>query len=218
MKIGVAGYDLLNEPNWDLPGGTALRNLYMQCTDSIRSVDPDHVIFIEGNWWANDFSGLTPPWDDNLVYSPHKYWSINDEGSMQFAVGIRDAYDVPLYLGESGENSNVWFRDAIHLLEGLGIGWAWWPLKKVESISAPLSVEKTPEYQTLLDYWSGSAAQPTEAFCHQCAHGFDREAEDSKLRHPTRCDRRDVPPGARGRIDSVQSRAVAARHCARYGL
>ena len=67
----VAGYDLLNEPNWDLPGGTALRNLYMQCTDSIRSVDPDHVIFIEGNWWANDFSGLTPPWDDNLVYSPH---------------------------------------------------------------------------------------------------------------------------------------------------
>ena len=160
----VAGYDLLNEPNWDLPGGTALRNLYMQCTDSIRSVDPDHVIFIEGNWWANDFSGLTPPWDDNLVYSPHKYWSINDEGSMQFAVGIRDAYDVPLYLGESGENSNVWFRDAIHLLEGLGIGWAWWPLKKVESISAPLSVEKTPEYQTLLDYWSGSAAEPTEAF------------------------------------------------------
>ena len=66
----VAGYDLLNEPNWDLPNGTALRNLYEQCTDSIRSVDPDHIIFVEGNWWANDFTGLTPPWDDQLVYSP----------------------------------------------------------------------------------------------------------------------------------------------------
>lgn len=160
----VAGYDLLNEPNWDLPGGNALRSLYEQCTDSIRSVDPDHIIFIEGNWWANDFSGLTPPWDDQLVYSPHKYWSINDVGSMGFATSIRDAHNVPLYLGESGENSNVWFRDAIHLLEELNIGWAWWPLKKVASISAPLAIEKTDEYQTLLDYWSGSAAQPTQAF------------------------------------------------------
>ncbi len=160
----VAGYDLLNEPNWDLPGGTALRNLYVQCTDSIRSVDPDHIIFIEGNWWANDFSGLTPPWDDQLVYSPHKYWSYNDEGSMNFATSIRSAYNVPLYLGESGENSNVWFRDAIHLLEELQIGWAWWPLKKVASISAPLSIEKSDEYQLLLDYWSGNAAQPTAEF------------------------------------------------------
>ncbi|MCH1576426.1 MAG: cellulase family glycosylhydrolase [Flavobacteriales bacterium] len=160
----IAGYDLLNEPNWDLPGGTALRNLYVQCTDSIRSVDPDHIIFIEGNWWANDFSGLTPPWDDQLVYSPHKYWSYNDEGSMNFATSIRSAHNVPLYLGESGENSNVWFRDAIHLLEDLQIGWAWWPLKKVASISAPLAIEKSPEYQELLDYWSGSAAQPTAEF------------------------------------------------------
>ena len=160
----VAGYDLLNEPNWDLPGGTALRNLYVQCTDSIRSVDPDHIIFIEGNWWANDFSGLTPPWDDQLVYSPHKYWSHNDVGSMNFATGLRDEFNVPLYLGESGENSNVWFRDAIHLLEDLGIGWAWWPLKKVASISAPLSIEKSAEYQTLLDYWSGDAAQPSAEF------------------------------------------------------
>ena len=160
----VAAYDLLNEPNWDLPGGTALRNLYIQCTDSIRSVDPDHMIFIEGNWWANDFSGLTPPWDPELVYSPHKYWSTNDVGSMNFATSIRNAYSVPLYLGESGENSNVWFRDAIHLLEDLNIGWAWWPLKKVESIAGPLSVEKTPEYQVLLDYWGGNAAQPTVEF------------------------------------------------------
>jgi len=178
----VAGYDLLNEPNWDLPGGVALRNLYMQCTDSIRSVDPDHIIFIEGNWWANDFSGLTPPWDDQLVYSPHKYWSINDVGSMNFATSIRNAYNVPLYLGESGENSNVWFRDAIHLLEDLGIGWAWWPLKKVASISAPLSIEKSPEYQTLLDYWSGDAAEPTAAFATAALMDL---AEKLKFEHCT---------------------------------
>lgn len=157
----VAGYDLLNEPNWDLPGGVALRNLYREVTDSIRTVDTRHILFIEGNWFANDFTGLTPPWDNNLVYSPHKYWSTNDEATMQWVIDLRNTYNVPLYLGESGENSNVWFRDAIRLLEDLGIGWAWWPMKKIEAIAGPLSVVKTPEYQALLDYWSGNGPMPS---------------------------------------------------------
>jgi len=160
----VAGYDLINEPNWDLPGGIALKNLYKEITDSIRTVDSRHILFIEGNWFANDFTGLTPPWDNNLVYSPHKYWSTNDEATMQWVIDLRNTYNVPLYLGESGENSNVWFRDAIHLLEDLNIGWAWWPMKKIESISGPLSVVKTDDYQTLLDYWSGNGSTPSSAF------------------------------------------------------
>ncbi len=159
----VAGYDLLNEVNWNMNGNAALHALYGQITDSIRSVDTKHIIFIEGNWFANDFTGLTPPWDNNMVYSPHKYWSHNDKASIQWVLDLREDYNVPLYLGESGENSNVWFRDAIALLEGEGIGWAWWPMKKVESISGPLSVVKTRPYQTLLDYWSGTGAAPTAA-------------------------------------------------------
>ncbi len=160
----IAGYDLLNEPNWDLPGGNALRSLYQNIVQGIREVDGRHIVFIEGNWFANDFTGLTPPWDDNFVYSPHKYWSTNDVATMQWVIDLRNTYNVPLYLGESGENSNVWFRDAIALLEGLDIGWAWWPMKKVESIAGPLSVVKSPEYQTLLDYWSGTGSMPSAAF------------------------------------------------------
>lgn len=160
----VAGYDLLNEPNWNLPGGNALRTLYQNLTQSIREVDDKHILFIEGNWFANDFTGLTPPWDDNFVYSPHKYWSTNDEATMQWVIDMRSTYNVPLYLGESGENSNVWFRDAIRLLEDLDIGWAWWPMKKVESISGPLSIIKSPEYQFLLDYWSGNGPMPSAEF------------------------------------------------------
>ena len=160
----VAGYDLLNEPNWELPGNTLLRELYEDCTAVIRAVDARHIIFIEGNWFANDFTGLTPPWDDELVYSPHKYWSFNDRNTIQSALDLRSTYNVPLYLGESGENSNVWFRDAIRLLEDNGIGWAWWPMKKIDNIAGPLSVSMTDGYQTLLDYWSGSAPAPTAAF------------------------------------------------------
>lgn len=157
----VAGYDLLNETNWNLPGGTLLRSLYGAITTAIREVDSKHIIFIEGNWFANDFTGLTPPWDDNLVYSPHKYWSTNDQGSIQWVLDLRNAYDVPLYLGESGENSNVWFRDAIELFESNNIGWAWWPMKKVEAIAGPLTVKKTDGYEALLNYWKGNGPQPT---------------------------------------------------------
>ena len=157
----VAGYDLINETNWNLNGNIALAQLYQQTTDAIREVDDRHIIFIEGNWFANDFTGLTPPWDDNMVYSPHKYWSTNDVASIQWVLDLRDTYNVPLYLGESGENSNTWFTDAISLLESEKIGWAWWPMKKVESISGPLSVTKTDAYQALLDYWNGSGQSPS---------------------------------------------------------
>ncbi len=160
----VAGYDLINETNWEMPGNGPLKALYMEIIDSIRTVDTNHIIFIEGNWFANDFTGLTPPWDGNMVYSPHKYWSFNDQASIQWVLDIREQHNTPLYFGEAGENSNAWFRDAIRLMEDNNIGWAWWPMKKIESIAGPLSVIKTPEYQVLLDYWSGNGEEPAMQF------------------------------------------------------
>ncbi len=156
----IGGYDLINEPNWDLPGNTLLRQLYIKITDSIRTVDTNHIIFIEGNWYANDFTNLSPPWDDNMVYSPHKYWNYNDIVSIQWMINLGRNNNVPIWLGESGENSNTWFRDAIILLEENNIGWAWWPWKKISSISCPASVEMTDGYQSLLDYWNGQGSQP----------------------------------------------------------
>ncbi len=162
-EVAIAGYDLLNETNWNLSGNVAMRNLYMEVMDSIRSNGDNHIIFIEGNWFANDFTGLTPPWDDNFVYSPHKYWSFNDQASIQWALNLRDTYNVPIYFGETGENSNLWFRDAIRLFENNDIGWAWWPMKKIESIAGPLSTIKSDGYQNLLNYWEGNASEPTSS-------------------------------------------------------
>ena len=159
----VAGYDLINETNWNMSGNTPLRDLLYEITDSIRTVDNKHIIFVEGNWFANDFTGLTPPWDNNLVYAPHKYWSTNDQNSIQWVLNIREQYDVPLYFGETGENSNVWFRDAARLFEDHNIGWAWWPMKKIESIAGPLSVPISTGYQALLDYWEGNGPKPSAA-------------------------------------------------------
>ncbi len=75
------------------------------------------------------------------------------------------------------------------LMEDLDIGWAWWPLKKIESIAGPVSVVKTDDYQTLLDYWSGSgpnvSAEFGKATLMDIAEGF----EDRKLCFSKRCHR-----------------------------
>jgi len=160
----IGGYDLINETNWNMSNNAPLRDLYEEITDSIRSVDQNHILFIEGNWFANDFTGLTPPWDDNIVYSFHKYWSYNNQDAIQWVLDLRDTHNVPIWLGESGENSNVWFRECIQLMDTHGIGWAWWPMKKIDDIAGPLSVPRSSEYQQLLDYWNTGNNKPSAEF------------------------------------------------------
>ena len=158
----IGGYDLLNEVNWSL-GTNVLRNFYIRVTNEIRAVDSDHIIFIEGNGYANDFSGLTPPWDDNMVYSPHKYWTYNDVGSIQWVLDIRNQHNTPLWLGESGENSNVWYTEAIKLFEDNNIGWAWWPWKRIATIVCPYSINSNPNYEAIINFWKGEGPQPSVA-------------------------------------------------------
>ena len=174
----VGGYDLLNETNWNLPNNQALRQLYRDITTAIREVDSKHIIFIEGNWFANDFTNLTPAWDTNMAYSFHKYWTTNKQSDIQWMLNIRNQYNVPLWCGESGENSNAWFTEAIQLFESHNIGWSWWPLKKIESISCPASIKKTDDYQTLLNYWKGQGGKPSASFAFNTLMGI---AENAKI-------------------------------------
>ena len=166
-KEWIGGYDLLNEVNWEMENDNEeLLNLYKDITTEIRAVDNNHIIFIEGNGFANDFNGLTPPWDDNMVYSFHKYWSENTTESIQWVLDIREENNVPLWMGEAGENSNVWFTDAIELFETNDIGWSWWPMKRIETIVGPYSIDFTDGYKKILSYWRGEIEKPSsdEAF------------------------------------------------------
>lgn len=174
----VAGYDLINEPNWDIPGGVLLRELYEQITDAIRGEGDDHILFIEGNWFANDFTGLTPPWDDNIVYSPHKYWSPVDQEYLDWMLPLRDSLNVPLFIGETGENSNFWYRDAVKVFEENGIGWAWWTLKRIGAIQPPMSINYNEKYKNIVDYWKGEKPAPS---IEDAIEGLRQLTEDIKL-------------------------------------
>ncbi len=161
----IVGYDLLNEPV--LPDGytgTDLRNLFIRIKNAVREVDSNHIIFIEGNWYATDFAGLSPKFDSNLVYAFHKYWSETDIGSIQQYRSLRTQNIAPLWLGETGENSNPWFFETVRLMDAENIGWNWWAHKKFETTTSPLSAVISPAYQQILDYWSGSASKPSPEY------------------------------------------------------
>lgn len=171
----IGGYDLINEPNWNFTPGAnqngcgennnvPLRQLYMAITTAIREVDKNHIIFIEGNCWGNNYTAIFPKWDNNMAASFHKYWNNNDQSAVQFIADIREQQTLPVWLGESGENSNTWFTNAISLVETNKIGWAWWPMKKVNSIVNPLTVVKNDDYNTLLNYWKNGGAKPSVDF------------------------------------------------------
>jgi hypothetical protein len=101
---------------------------------------------------------MFPLWDDNLVLSFHKYWNNNDVRSIQHILDARNKNNVPVWLGETGENSNTWFTDAVILFESNNIGWSWWPLKKLGN-NNPLQIRSNDNYMQLVNYWNGKAKE-----------------------------------------------------------
>ncbi|MBL7698794.1 MAG: cellulase family glycosylhydrolase [Chitinophagaceae bacterium] len=170
----IAAYDLINEPNFgfedpvnDKNGinekkNEPLTSLLKDITAAIREVDKKHIIIIEGNGWGNNYNGMLPPWDDNMVLSFHKYWSFNTDKEIRRMLDAREKYNIPVWLGETGENSNVWFTEAIRLLEKHNIGWAWWPAKKMGP-GNPLEIPANHNFMQVVDFFNGTGEQPKES-------------------------------------------------------
>ncbi len=163
----IGGYDILNETNWGFddpkndPHGInekqniPLRNLFIRITKAIREADKNHIIFLEGNGFANNYNGMFPLWDNNLVLSFHKYGNFATKETIQKYLDFRDKYNVPLWLGESGENSNTWFTNNIRLVENNDIGWSWWQLKKM-GMNQPLEIKEPEDYNLFIEYCKDS--------------------------------------------------------------
>lgn len=68
-------YDLLGEPV--APDVSRMHEFYLGCIEAIRSVDPTHVIVLEGNEWGKRADSLTDELfaDPQVTYSPHFYHS-----------------------------------------------------------------------------------------------------------------------------------------------
>lgn len=152
----IIGYDLLNEPiahYFDTERlKPLLEPLYIKITTAIREVDSNHIIFLGGAIWDSDFSIFNKPFDDKLVYTFHKYWTEPTLDVIQSYIDFRDKYNVPIWLGESGENTNEWINDFRKVLEKNNIGWCFWPYKKLDSDRGVVSIKQPEDYDLIKEF------------------------------------------------------------------
>jgi len=152
----VIGYDLLNEPiahyfNADTLN-PKLEPLYKKMTAAIRSHDKNHLIFLGGAQWDSNFKPFGPPFDDKLVYTFHKYWTPTDVSVIQDYLDFSEKYQVPLWMGESGENTDEWITEFRKTLEANSVSWCFWPYKKMDATSSPATFKKPADWDLLVTY------------------------------------------------------------------
>jgi endoglucanase len=134
----VAGYNVMNEPVTGAPRGRFLNNnyrsnwaplnaIYRRVVGAIRKIDPEHIIFLEGDLYSTRFSELDAPFADNLVYSSHNYnaggfgpgaypgniggeaWDAQKHAQLfdqQEGTRFAREHQVPLWIGEFGSVYN----------------------------------------------------------------------------------------------------------------
>lgn len=164
----VAGYNIMNEPVSNAPYGRfndqyqpdwkTINRVYRESVEAVRAVDPDHIIFLEGDYFSSRFAGLETPFADNLVYSSHNYTQygfgpgkyptqkfdkeaqladFNKHEGTQFAV----KNNVPLWVGEFGSAYNGpkeetpdrlrALDDQLSILNEFGASWTTWTYKDI---------------------------------------------------------------------------------------
>ncbi len=149
----ILGYDLLNEP---IPHfydtgyfNPKLEPLYKKITAAVRTVDKNHLIFLGGAQWDSNFDVFGKPFDDKLVYTFHKYWTAPIREVVQSYINFRDKYNVPVYCGETGENTDEWILQFRQMLDSNNIGWHFWPYKKMDNSRCMVTFDKPENYDAI---------------------------------------------------------------------
>ena len=181
----VAGYDLLNEPfctyrysaKLDADGlHDLLWNVYDKAYDTIREVDPNHVIIMEAVWDPGDLPDPDNYDWKNVMYEYHNYLYDdydNEKGgqisNMQTKLNsiANMDYNVPSYMGEfSYFNQPSAWDEGLALLNDSGINWTTWTYKTVEEFGMwglyhhleefnknKIDLE-TASFEEIKDFWS----------------------------------------------------------------
>ncbi|NCC63548.1 MAG: glycoside hydrolase family 5 protein [Spirochaetia bacterium] len=134
----VAGYDLLNEPlpKWHGMYNDRLMPLYRKIRDAIREVDKRHMIILEGLHWSTDWSIFEEleheSFDTNVLLEFHKYWNNPDYESIAVYKEMGERLQMPIFMGEGGENNLAWYTAAFGMFSHNAISWNFWTYKKMD--------------------------------------------------------------------------------------
>ncbi len=163
QEAAILGYDLLNEPLPHFPQvrflDARLEPFYRKLIAAIRQVDKNHIVILEAARWDSDFSVFGKPFDSNVVYEFHYYAFGNPvpptQAAIQQYLDFRDKHNVPLWLGESGENVDAWIAATRALMEANQIGWTFWPYKKMDAKSSPVTFAPPENWGRVVEFAKG---------------------------------------------------------------
>jgi len=136
----VAAYNLINEPLSNAPYGRFMRDdqyqpdwqnfnrIYNEAIQAIRTVDADHIIMLEGDYYSVLFDKISRPRDPNILFSSHNYIGVGTSALKEYplefegvlwnkerikkqfieteAYQVSQDYEVPLLVGEFGFNNS----------------------------------------------------------------------------------------------------------------
>ncbi len=130
----VAMYDFLNEPisisgDGGIESTNKLRKFYDRLYDSVRLVDPWHIITMEAIWRIEK---LPPPISQlwrNVVYQLHMYESADAMYDLIASTSGVWPYCMPIYVGEFRPMENATWSHALDVFEKYGYSWSGWTYK-----------------------------------------------------------------------------------------
>jgi len=164
----ILGYDLLNEPiapYHDIATlNPRLEPFYKRLTSAIRSVDPGRVAILAAGQWSSSFDMFGPPFAPNLAYTYHSFWASTKRDSIQRHLNFSNRYNVPLFLGETGELTDEWNAEFRKLHEAHGIGWSFWTYKNLDTSSTVVSIKRPERWDEIAAYADGRTdVKPSDA-------------------------------------------------------
>ncbi|GAA4034982.1 hypothetical protein GCM10022409_19400 [Hymenobacter glaciei] len=160
----VAMYDLINEPN-RVPSNQLIHDLSERLINAVRAQGDNHLLLLEGNGFGNDFNQLTKNTftnQANLVYNSHRYSgtgylmdnnvgstdpnNVNSLRTIGNLTRFRTTWNVPIWVGETGENTDTWMHDAAVNLNSVSIGWCHWTYKRFDGGNNAALMHIPPPY------------------------------------------------------------------------
>ncbi len=154
----VAGYNPINEPSY--PDEARIMHVYERLVGAIREEDAEHVVFLEGNRFSQDFGMFGEPWP-NVVYTTHDYalpghvdggpypgvtrGEYVDRDALERTFLDRTRYmretGTPIWVGEFGpvytgdpDRDEVRYqvlKDQLEIYERYGASWSLWTYKDI---------------------------------------------------------------------------------------
>jgi endoglucanase len=164
----ILGYDILNEPiapYHDVATlNPRLEPFYKKVTEAIRAVDPGRIVILAGGQWSSSFDMFGPPFADNLAYTYHSFWASTKRDSIQRHLNFSNRYNVPLFLGETGELTDEWNARFRSLHETHGIGWSFWTYKNLDTPSTVVSIPRPEGWNEIVAFADGrTTTKPSDA-------------------------------------------------------